>query len=184
MCQLWWRFICFNMLHMTTSRWRFLPSQQFWAALHLHLTITALNKRGRQQHEASAVCRCVDPYVLAHFCPSPAVSVSTLSRNFCTVLAWICPQASLVNVPSHTMLISVLVRFCSKTAPARQFTDLSILSFSPIRQNGFSLIVHGSFLHPVCYIDSPPFFLFFSLFISISGSCPGAVHSFTQEPFY
>lgn len=29
--------------------------------------------------------------------------------------------------------------------------------FFPIRQNGFSLIVHGSFLHPVCYIDSPTF---------------------------
>lgn len=52
--------------------------------------------------------------------------------------------------------------FLQQTTPAWQFTDLSILSFLPIRQNGFSLIVHGSFLHPVCYIDSPTFSFFFS----------------------
>lgn len=80
------------------------------------------------------------------------------------MLAWIHPQASLVNVPSHTTLISGLVCFCRKTTPAWQFTDLSVLSF-PIRQNWFSLIVHGSLLHPVCYIDSPiPFFFCCSRF--------------------
>lgn len=33
----------------------------------------------------------------------------------------------------------------------------------PIRQNGFSLIVHGFLLHPVCYIDSSPFSFSFPL---------------------
>lgn len=84
--------------------------------------------------------------------------LSTPSYNFCTVLAWMCPQASLVSVPFHTTLISVLVFFCSKPPqPSNSLTFLSCLF--PIRQNGFSLIVHGSFPHPVCYIDSPTFSL-------------------------
>lgn len=56
----------------------------------------------------------------------PFPPLSTPSHNFCTVLAWMCPQASLVTVPFHTTLISVLVFFCSKPP---QPTDLSILSF-------------------------------------------------------
>lgn len=92
-----------QMLNIAPFGWRILPSQHFSEPLHLHLTIAALNKG-----PTTARSCCNDPHVLAHFHPSPPVSISTLSHNFCTVLAWMCLQASLVNVPSHMTLISVL----------------------------------------------------------------------------
>lgn len=148
------------MLHMTTLRWRLFPSQQFSASLHLHLTITALNK---ETTPARTVCCCIDPYVLAHFRPSLPVFVSTLSHNFCTVQAWMCPQASLVNVPSHTTLISGLVCFCSKPPqPGNSVTFLSCLS---PHQTKWVLINSSWLLPSPCLLH---WFTFFFLFFSCS----------------
>lgn len=132
---MWWGFICFSMLHMTTSRWRILPAQ------HLHWT------KG-----------CLHQCLLLHWpirpCSLPSLpaclSVSSLSHNFCTVLAWIYPQASVVNVPSHMMLISGLVCFCGK--PPQPGNSLTFLSCRSPHQAKLVLINSSWLLSSPCLL--------------------------------
>lgn len=117
--------------------------------------------QGRLRHKASAVCCCIDLYVLAHFRPSPPVSVCTLSHNFCTVLAWMCPQASLVNVPFHTTLICALVFFCNK--PPQPGNSLTFLSCLSPHQAKWVLINSSWLLPSACLLHwFTSLFLFFS----------------------
>lgn len=57
------------------------------------------------------ICPCSLLPFISSLCPF-------IGHNFCTVLAWISPEAGLVNVPTLMMLISVLVCFCRKRTPA------------------------------------------------------------------
>lgn len=141
---MWCWFICFKMLRMTTSRWRILQSPHWIKGLTT----------------AQSIC-CTDPYVLAHFCPSPPVSVSSLRHHFSTMLTQMCRRLVWSMFP---LIRRSSVFWCVSAAnhPSLAIHWPFYPVSPPIRQNGFSLIVHGSFLHPVCYIDSPPLSLFFS----------------------
>lgn len=154
----WW-FIRYNMLTWQLKAGDSSPLSSFWCPCaftwqSLHW-ITC-----RRQHEAAAVCCCIDPYVLAHARPSSPVCLSRYSKP------------SLLNGPrldvpagesgrcSFPFIRHSSVLWCFSAA---NHHSLAICwhfypVFSPIRQKGYSLIVHGSFLHPVCYIDSPTFF--------------------------
>lgn len=79
-------------------------------------------------HSRESAVRCIDPYVLAQVCVcvcvSPVEDIISAQRYSSDV-----PQASLVNVPSDTPLISVLVCFCRKPPqPGNSLTFLARLS--------------------------------------------------------
>lgn len=137
-----------------SSFWR--PWAFTWQSLHW---ITC-----RLQHEVATVCCCIDPYVLACARPSSPVSLSRFSKPSSQNGARLDVAAGKSGRCSFPFIRHSSVFWCISAThhqrPAICWHFYPV--FSPIRQKGFSLIVHGSFLHPVCYIDSPTFFLFFS----------------------